>query len=83
MRTHACSGGGSCPALCIPGNEPPGDGPVACAVDYCKYSVTGCPDGDWTTNNLCCHFGISPIVVDLMGDGFSLTDAAHGVDFDF
>jgi len=43
--------------------------------------VLSCQNGDggeqWT-----CSYG-SPIVIDVTGEGFSLTDAAHGVNFDF
>ncbi len=70
--------------MCIPGDEPPGDGPVACAFDICSYAASGgCPYGDWTPDNQCCFSGISPVLIDVGNEGFSLTDAAHGVDFDF
>ena len=37
-------------------------------------------DGDWIASTCTCHY--SPIVVDVNGDGFNLTDSAHGVRFD-
>jgi hypothetical protein len=30
-----------------------------------------------------CYCSVSPILIDVSGDGFALTDAAHGVSFDF
>ena len=66
-----------------------------CAGGGCCVSEiggAGCPD----PNCACCDingaclidetngcYGVSPIVIDVSGDGFSFTDAAHGVDFDF
>jgi hypothetical protein len=41
------------------------------------YQVNRCD----TSNHTCYHS--SPIIIDVKGDGFSLTDAKHGVDFDF
>ncbi len=45
------------------------------------YPATGCPPGynPWTT----CCVNTSPIVVDVLGNGFALTSAGGGVDFDF
>jgi hypothetical protein len=40
---------------------------------------TGCPQGWFCFNGLCTEF--SPIVIDVLGDGFNLTDAANGVIF--
>jgi hypothetical protein len=45
--------------------------PAACGGDH-YYDNGGC----------CCGNGGSPIVVDVRGDGFDLTNAAAGVDFD-
>jgi hypothetical protein len=44
-----------------------------------------CYDSDWSVNyclNGLCYHG-SPIIIDVLGDGFSLTDAKDGVEFDF
>lgn len=40
-----------------------------------------CNGGFWSGVDCYCHFD-SPIIVDVLGNGFSLTDAAHGVNFD-
>jgi hypothetical protein len=40
----------------------------------------GCPGGTWVCNAWQCS---SPIIIDTEGDGFNLTDAAGGVNFDF
>lgn len=37
-------------------------------------------EGDWVESTCTCHY--SPILVDVRGDGFNLTDATHGVTFD-
>jgi hypothetical protein len=57
------------------------------SVDYCVYPRTGCPDfGTYRYNwedNCCCNKAMSdPIVVDVAGDGFQLTDNLQGVNFD-
>lgn len=41
---------------------------------------SGCPGGTWVCNHWQCS---SPVVVDVQGDGFSLTDVNGGVNFDF
>jgi hypothetical protein len=52
-------------------------------TDYCKYPETGCPPNPgFRTEGFCCVWQWSPIVVDVLGNGFSLTSAANGVDFD-
>lgn len=68
-------GGGSCPATEC--NEGSGG-----QIDYCLYS-SGCPDG-WINTGQCCQpWNITPIVIDVDGSGFSLTDSKGGVSFDF
>ncbi|MDQ3743622.1 MAG: hypothetical protein M3444_04505 [Acidobacteriota bacterium] len=49
-------------------------------VDYCQYEG-GCPYG-YSDAGGCCQPGNSPVLVDVAGNGFSLTDAAGGVPFD-
>jgi hypothetical protein len=50
-------------------------------VDFCAYPSTGCNYGlTWDGAECCC--GSTPIVIDVSGDGFNLTDAAGGVHFD-
>jgi len=45
-----------------------------------------CPNGWWWNWDMCwCQQGVpppSPILIDVLGDGFALTDAQHGVNFD-
>jgi hypothetical protein len=72
----------TCPETCNPysGNPPPiqegnPDGPV----DYCRYEF-GCPPDDSASGNCCIN--PSPIVIDVAGNGFSLTDGNNGVHFD-
>ena len=49
------------------------------AADYCHYS-TGCSYGAVDRDGCC--FIPSPIVIDLAGNGFNLTNAPAGVNFD-
>jgi hypothetical protein len=67
----------SCPG----GNCPDGECPDACfgPVDFCVYQ-NGCPSG-LSTNGVCCYQP-SPILIDVGGDGFALTNGAQGVFFD-
>lgn len=44
--------------------------------DECQ---SGCPQGSFCYGGVCTEF--SPIVIDVLGNGFSLTDAANGVMF--
>lgn len=45
---------------------------------FCECKAGG---GTWNPSNCLCQ-GSSPIVIDVAGNGFSMTDAANGVDFD-
>lgn len=67
-----CSGGGG------------GDSSDYCgAGNWCNptYSeLQGC-NGSWSCSSCECLWG-SPILIDVQGDGFALTDAANGVNFD-
>src|SRR5581483_9840872 len=56
-------------------------GPDGCCIECTQNSDCVDRPGELCTNNIC-HGG-TPIVVDVNGDGFSLTDMKHGVDFDF
>lgn len=56
------------------------------SVDYCTFPRTGCPDFppymyNWEDQG-CCNKPYSPIIVDVLGDGFRLTDNTAGVNFD-
>jgi len=78
--SHTCpgGGGGSCPSC-----------PHVPTGYYCSYSINyscwpygGCPSGTTAeySSNCCCTW--SPILVDISGNGFDLTDAPSGVQFD-
>ncbi|HXT62665.1 MAG TPA: hypothetical protein VN696_06480 [Pyrinomonadaceae bacterium] len=55
-----------------------------CAGSYCEVQPTSCePCHQWSFEACACIQSCgSPIVVDVGGDGFNLTDAASGVRFD-
>jgi hypothetical protein len=48
-------------------------------ADPCLYGGDGCPDGEYY--NGCCILWGTPVVIDLGGRGFRLTDGASGVLF--
>jgi hypothetical protein len=50
--------------------------------DFCTYPITGCPLGGQGDGNGCCIYGNSPILIDVLGNRFALTDQYHGVSFD-
>lgn len=64
----------SCPQFCVQ------EGGID--KNSCQYA-NGCPTGWYapTQSSPCCFPG-SPIVIDVNGDGFSLTSATNGVSFD-
>lgn len=51
--------------------------------DYPAYSAEMCPEEYHWSCNLCTCIRNSPILVDVQGNGFALTDVAHGVHFNF
>jgi hypothetical protein len=67
-----------CPEICMPMLDDGGIEPI----DYCTYPETGCPPGFWAGYSGCCEPDNTPILVDVLGDGFALTDAYNGVPFD-
>lgn len=80
----------TCPVTC-PGCNPSGRRPCSSAVwDYqrCKWDRTPCDTAenecDWCSpEQICRSYGcISPIVIDVAGNGFNLTNGQGGVDFD-
>jgi hypothetical protein len=52
------------------------------SVNYCTYPFTGCPSFRYNwEDQCCCNQPYSPIIVDVVGDGFSLTSNPNGVNF--
>ncbi|MCU1265352.1 MAG: hypothetical protein JWM21_1670 [Acidobacteria bacterium] len=72
----------TCAGSCSPysGNPPPfQEGTVVGAADYCRWQF-GCPQ-DTAESGGCC-IDPTPLLIDVEGNGFSLTDANNGVHFD-
>lgn len=78
---ETCGGGGSCPYIC---NGGPIESGCATDADPCLYPQNGgCPPGYWPYQgdpSCCCY--ATPIIIDVNGDGFRLTDNMRGVHFD-
>jgi hypothetical protein len=70
------TGGGSCAS---PNCNEGGSGFPS---DYCAYDG-GCPSGYFDAGGCCQPVTMSPIVIDVDGSGFRMSDAAGGVLFDF
>ena len=51
-------------------------------ANFDTYPATGCPSQYFYDDGCCCGNGGSPIVLDVRGDAFDLTNAVSGVSFD-
>ena len=71
--------GATCAHHCVP-YQPLDSGGCYDAADYCAVPY-GCPPGTVDGGAGCCCFP-TPVLIDVSGDGFSLTDAYSGVMFD-
>ena len=73
-----------CPDPCPEYCEPPPEDMTCIPADECSYPYTdGCPPdyGRPYRDSCCCTDG-TPILIDVNGDGFNLTNASDGVLFD-
>lgn len=70
----------SCPDWCPNPNAYP---PATCfgPTDWCANRDNGC-EGDLEPNGRCCCIANTPILIDLLGNGFNLTSFEDGVKFD-
>jgi hypothetical protein len=88
--TSSCEPGGwvgPCPDTCVPQMlGDPGEGGAGCITpptDFCVWPAGGCATGLANSGgNCCCATASTPVLIDVGGNGFALTNANGGVDFD-
>jgi hypothetical protein len=68
-------GGGSQACLYVSGSN-------GFTADYSTYPVDGCEEGFTPNPDGCCVSAGSPIIIDILGDGFNLTGLSDPVAFD-
>ena len=69
--------GGSCPSTDC------NDGGSGFPSDTCQWGTGGCPSGYFNAAGCCQPYTMSPILIDVDGSGFQMTDAVNGVLYDF
>lgn len=67
------------PASCNDGAQGYADG----SADFCAFPSSGCPQSTDVYIDGCCCANYTPILIDLDGHGFHMTDLSHGVRFSF
>jgi hypothetical protein len=70
--------GGSCEQACFGQIESGCNAPA----DPCLYPPDGCPSGYWASGTYGCCCAATPIIIDVNGNGFNLTSAVGGINFD-
>jgi hypothetical protein len=75
VSSGTCSGGGG------GGGGGECEGEIGCCTNYQDYFDCQNFAGTWLASSCRCEFN-SPILIDIDGDGYNLTNAANGVNFD-